>query len=214
MNRNYVTAALAVLLYLAGWASCHYYNKPRAVPVIAHDQARQQDGSLIAARVVTPQPPQQIIPRGDHVQATAQIHLAARAPVVRPGIAIQPAPLIASGVTPADLPVTDRLLDQCERLLQCPAVAVDETLVRGKDGQQDLLVSTPGGTIQSASLAPAGPVLAAPVHSWLIGTSYGRGGWGLVAGRQFQALPVTVGVDAWHDPVTSLTARAWIGWRF
>lgn len=214
MNRTYVTALLAILLYLAGWASCHQYNKPRAVPVIAHDQERQQDGSLIAARVDTPQPPQQIVPRGDQVQATGHIVIAARAPVLRPGIAIQPAPVIASGVTPADLPVTARLLDQCERLLQCPAVTVDETLVRGKDGQQDLLVSTPDGQVQSASLAPVGPVLVASVHPWLIGPSYGRGGWGLVAGRQFQALPLTVGVDAWRDPQYGNEVRAWAVGRF
>lgn len=206
----------SLAVFGAGWASCHYYEKPRAIPVIAHDQVRQKDGSLIAARVSTPQPPQQIVPKGDQVQATAQIHLAAHALQLKPGVQVQqksagdaglPAVAVASGPTVAQL-------DDCERWLQCPAVTVDETLVRGKDGQQDLLVSTPDGQVQSASLAPVGPVLAAPVHPWLIGPSYGRGGWGLVAGRQFQALPVAVGVDAWRDPQAGLDARVWGVWRF
>ena len=189
-----------LLLLVLGWLACHAYEKPVVVPVIAHGQVRQEDGSLLAARSAAPLAPQQGLPPGDKVQATAQIHLAAR----------QPVPLAQSGQPPAPR----ALLDQCQRLLSCPALTVDETLVQGRNGQQDLLVSTPGGLVQGAVLAPVLPLVGAPEHPWSVGVSYGRGGWGLAAGREFQAVPVHVGVDVFRDAQAGLTGRLGVQWRF
>lgn len=213
----------------SGWAGCHYYERPRAIPVIAHDQVRQSDGSLIAARVATPQPPQQIIPAGDHVTATGHVLLAASKPVAAANVHVvqgvqvgqksaghagAPADAADSGAFlfadnhDGSYSASPQLMAVCQRLLSCPAERLDLTTVMDKHGQQDLLVSTPGGTVETATFAPA-PLKVEKAHPWMIGPSYGRAGWGIVAGRQFQALPVTVGIDAFRDPQYGLDARVW-----
>jgi hypothetical protein len=205
-SRSAAVPIAVLLVFIAGWLSCHYYEKPRAVPVTAHDQVRQADGSLIAAITDKTQPPQQIVPRGDTVQATGHIVIAASKPVASPDVHVEPAPAANSGeLLFADngdgtYSASPHLMEVCQRLLSCPAVAIDETLVKGKAGQQDLLVSTPGGVVQDATLAPVGTVLLAKAHPWALGVAMplglpGSSQYGLAMAYSFQALPVTVGVD-------------------
>lgn len=204
------TVALIALLtaFFAGWLESERYHEPATIAVTPHPPRRQPDGSLIAARSATPQPPRQAIPKGDRVLDTARIQLSAT-PTLAAGIALAP----ASAGPVFDQPVTPQLVQQCRRILRC-VVSADESLLATPDGQQDLAISTPDGHVDTATLAPAAPALVPKMHPWALGLSYGSGGPGLTAARQFQDVPVSLGVDVYRDERAGLEGRVELGWRF
>lgn len=203
---------LAVLLLLttffSGWIASERYRVPVAVATMAHPARRQADGSLLAARVATPQAAKQVLPAGDRVLDTARIQLGA-VPTLAAGIALAPA---TSGA-PAVLPVTPQLVQECRRILRCEVTA-DESLLATPGGQQDLAVSTPDGRVETAILAPASPLRLNRPHPWLLGASDGRSGAGLVLGREFQELPLDLSLDVYRDGRTGVAERLSVAWRF
>lgn len=206
--RVLVSGLLLLTAFALGWLESSRSHEPVMTPITLHAQRRQVDGSIIAARIA-PSVPHQSLPVGDVASATASVDLAATIPVLQPSSRILPEGIANSGLA-SGLSVSAATVSECQRILQCPAVHIDETLVKTPDGQQDLLVSTPEGNIAEARFSPL-PMLVARPERYGVGVSYGPAGGGIIAFRQFTELPITVGVAAGAG---KNTVNGFVVWRW
>lgn len=208
LTNEYKLYLFAFLLYSlavwsAGWIVSNRYYAPQAVPQIAHDQQDLGHGNVLAAKVVERIQPETVVPQGFKAQATAHIVVAGSKPVAVPDVHI--APTADSG----ELAFTDnadgsysaspKLMQTCAKIMTCQTVTLDETLVKDKAGQEDLIVSDQTGSVQATFNAGTLSMAAKP-HPWALGVARPFGipmasQYGLAAAYSFQGLPVTVGAD-------------------
>lgn len=210
-------ATLAGIVLLAtfatGWYCSEHYNEPAHIAVTSHVQIRQADGSLIAARIAAQQAPQQAIPTGDKVTATGSVMLAAKAAVVRQNVHLETA--TDSGLALTDngdgsYSATPALLNACQRIMSCPAQRLDLTTVVDKSGQQDLIVSSPDGKVDTATFAPA-PLAVPKAHPWAVGLLYGASNRGMYLSRDLG--PIRLSIDAIDGNKGAIDVVG-LGWRF
>jgi hypothetical protein len=191
--RTLIIGCSYLVVAALGWIGCHFWERPVSVPVTEHAQACHGDVCL-AARSSTPQAPAQPIPKTATPQATFHAVVAGGKPEAR------------TGVTPAQA-------TPCEALLQCPAVTLNGTLVKDKDGQQDLYLSTGGQMVQEADFHPAGHAMVPREHPNRISLSKWSGGG--LSGAYERDLwgPMFAGVQAGKFPVLGAEIAVTVGVR-
>jgi hypothetical protein len=193
----FIALALLFVAYLAGWWCADRYAQPATIAITAKPPVRQADGSLKAGVSTAPPAPLQIVPKGSRVDSTFVALVAPEPPIdaVATGTV-----LAADADHPAET-VTTGLIDTCEQLLQCPAVTLDGTLATAANGQPQLLLSTPNGTVETATLNAGATIPVPKVHPWGLGVRYGSGGRVTPVGTySFQSLPIVVGADLGATP--------------
>ena len=136
------TYALAVLLGIGIGSS---WSRPKPVVVVAHDQVRNADGTLTAARTADPIKPVSRVPLGSKQVA---------------GFTAKTKPAKPEAVPGAD----PAKVKECAAILQCPSVTIGGTIAQDKNGQQDLTLSD---NVESAVFAPT--IKVQPYRPWSAG---------------------------------------------
>ena len=175
------TYALAVLLGIGIGSS---WSRPKPVVVVAHDQVRNADGTLTAARTADPIKPVSRVPIGSKQVA---------------GFIAKTKPAKPEAVPGAD----PKVVKSCMSILHCPSVQIRGTITQDKNGQQDMTLTE---NVDSATFAPT--ISAQKYRPWSVGVSYDTdmqyGAW---VTRDIG--PVVLGVGAKNREI-----EARVGWRF
>lgn len=179
-----------------------YTHKPEAVKREAvQGQVRQDDGSVIAARVPLPADKMPAaphkLPKGAKVDGQVSITVKPNPPLRQP----EAAKPDVQGNCPL-------------QKLDCPAVRVDLSLIHDKEGRK-VVASSPDGEVVTSLYVPVELPPAQRVGRWSAGPTYSPHDktWGAYADRDIGPL-FRAGVEAHDTPDDGLTYRLRVGLRF